>query len=326
MKLPIGVSSLAFFAILASISRAGSERAHFEDGTDQNFSFSIFSSLPLKVETRAAVERAVRSHEYTQAEEVLFKEIQQQPNSYALLAFLGRVFFLHGEYFKCAVAMKKADAVSSLKDPERFTLALSYIVLSHEDWARSELEKLSAADSSNPLYHYWLGRIDYDKMNFTAASASFQRTLQLNPNFVKAHDNLALTYEALGQFDDAIESYNQALSLNRRQAVPSPWPPLNLGALLVKLGKFEAAENCLRESLRFDPRFPKAHYQFGLLLEKENKDLDAIEQLRQAAQYDPPYPEPHYILGRIFRRMGKEREADVEFATFRELKQEHPRK
>lgn len=75
----------------------------------------------------------------------------------------------------------------------------------------------------------------------------------------------------MGHYDDAIRIYRQAIGLNRRQLTPSPWPPLNLATLLIELDRLGEAETCAQESLRYEPRFPKAHFQMGLLLEKEGK-------------------------------------------------------
>jgi len=284
-----------------------------------------FESLPLPAETRTAVEAAVKARDYTRAEEILVKEIDHEPKSYALLTFVGKIFFLDGKYLNCAIAMKKADRVTPLQDCDRYTLALAYVILNQPDWARAEFQTLNRSKPDNPLYIYWPARLDYDAMHFKAAAAGFERVLELDPKFMKAYDNLGLTYEALGDYDRAITTYTQAVNLNRQQASPSPWPPLNLGALLNKLDKFDQAEISLRESLRYEPRFPKAHYELGLLLEKQKKDAEAIQELQQAAQYDPAYPEPHYVLGRIYRRLGENDQADQEWKAFQKLKQEHPR-
>jgi len=99
---------------------------------------------------------------------------------------------------------------------------------------------------------------------------------------------------------------------------------LNLGTLLVKLGKLEDARTALQESLRYDSRFPKAHYQMGLLLEKEKKDEEAIEELHLAINYDPAYPDPHYVLGRIYQRLGDKCQAEAAWNTFQKLKKEKP--
>ncbi len=104
---------------------------------------------------------------------------------------------------------------------------------------------------------------------------------------MKAYDNLGLSYEALGNMMKPIRSYQEAIRLNRQKSSNSPWPLLNLGTLLVKLGRLEEAESYLRESLQYDPKFPQAHYQMGLLLEKQNKDAEAIRELEQAAALKP---------------------------------------
>ena len=285
---------------------------------------SAVERLPLEPAQRAAVQQAIKAHDYPRAETVLVEEINKNPKAPQLLTFLGSLFFLDGKYLNTAIAMKKAEAIAPLDDRNRFTLALSYIILNHGDWARPELEKLARANPREPLYSYWLGRLDYDAMQFKAAAANLRKALELDPNFMKAYDNLGLTYEALAQYDDAIRIYQQALGLNRRQLNPSPWPPLNLGTLLIKLGRLEEAETCMQESLRYEPRFPKAHFQMGLLLEKEKKDEEAIRELSRSAEYDPAYPEPHYLLGRIYQRLGDKAKADAEWQTFQKLKKEKP--
>jgi len=146
--------------------------------------------------------------------------------------------------------------------------------------------------------------------------------LKLDAKFMKAYDNLGLTYEALGQYDDAIRVYQQAILMNRSERTPSPWPPLNLGTLLVKIGRLPEAEVYLEESLKYDSGFPKAHFQMGLLLEKENKDEQACKELLEAVHNDPSYPEPHFLLGRIYTRQGNKLKADTEWQTFQKLKQE----
>ncbi len=141
-------------------------------------------------------------------------------------------------------------------------------------------------------------------MRFKAATAKLQLALNLDPGFMKGYDNLGLTNEALGQYDDAISIYQKAISWNRSSPSPSPWHPLYLAAMLVRLGRLSEARAYLEIFLRYDPRFPKAHSQFGLLSGKEKKDEEALRDLDQAAQSDPSYPEPHYLLGKISQRIG----------------------
>jgi tetratricopeptide (TPR) repeat protein len=311
--------------MLGRLSPAPAQQVRLEDAIPAEPSPDVYQRLPMSEAERTELREAMKARNYAQAEALLAGEIARQPKSPELLTMVGSVFFLHGKYLNCAVAMKKAEALAPLRGRERFTLAMSYIIINRRDWARPELEKLANQDPRSPLYVYWLGRIDYDAMQFKDAEAHFQKALNLNPKFMKAYDNLGLTYEALAQYDDAVRVDQQAVLMNRSDAAPSPWPPLNLGTLLIKLGRLPEAGTYLEESLKYDARFAKAHFQMGVLLEKQKKDEPACKELLEAVQYDPSYPEPHYLLGRIYTRQGNKQKADTEWQTFQKLKQQTPK-
>jgi tetratricopeptide (TPR) repeat protein len=281
---------------------------------------SALKSLPLDPQSRAGLEKSLKARDFKRAEIILLKGLERTPKSPQLLTLVGGVFFLDGEYLNSAVAMKKAEALAPLDDKSRFTLAMAYVTLNHRDWARPELEKLAGSDPKNALYFYWLSRLDYDAMDFKSAVSHAQKALELDPDFMKAYDNLGLCYEALGEYDQALQAYSKAVRLSQRDRPCSPWPPLDLGALLVKLNHLEAAEESLKQSLGCDPKFPRAHYQMGLLLEKQRKDDQAISELKQAAALDPAYTDPHYLLGRIYQRQGAKQKAAEALANFQQLK------
>jgi tetratricopeptide (TPR) repeat protein len=281
------------------------------------------SSLPLSPEQQQLLQESLKARNYAGAEKLLVAEIEKKPQSAELLRFLASVFFLDGRYLNTAVALKKAEKIAPLDNPSRFTLALSYIILDHRDWARPELEALANVEPRTALYPYWLGRLDYDEMQFTSAVAKLRKALELDPAYMKTYDNLGLCYEALGQYDEAIKTYQEAMRLNRLKPQPSPWPPVNLGTLFIKLGKLEEADAALAESLRYDPRFPQARYELGLLREKQKRDDDAIAELKQAAELNPSYAEPHYALGRIHQRKGDTKNAEIAFETFHRLKRDN---
>jgi tetratricopeptide (TPR) repeat protein len=283
---------------------------------------ALVRDLPVSSEVRSALQKALDARDFAGAETVLVKEIERDSKSAQLLTLAGSVFFLDGKYLNSAIALKKAEALAPLDHRSRFTLAMAYITLNHRDWARPELAKLAEAEPLNPTYPYWLGRLDYDSMQFKAAEAHFQKTLNLDAGFMRAYDNLGLTYEALGQYDDAERVYKQAVVLNRQAKQPSPWPALNLGTLLLKLDKLGEAEFYLEESLRYDAQFAKAHYQMGLVLVKGKKDEAAERELQLAIKHDPNFAEPHYALGRIYERTGNKQAADAEFRIFQRLKKD----
>jgi tetratricopeptide (TPR) repeat protein len=269
---------------------------------------------------RDELEKAFVARDYKRAETILIDEIDRNPRSAELLTLAAGIFFLDGDYLNSAIAYKKAEAISPLDERSRFTLAMAYIKLNRGDWARIELEKLSAAVPQRPLYLYWLARLDYDAQRYNEAIARLLKVIELDPKMMRAYDNLGLCYDFLGKFDEAIGYYRKAIELNRLQARPSPWPHLNLAVVLISRGDPAEAEGLLREALRYDPKLPQAHYQLGVLLEKRGNYSDALQSLKQAAELDPTYPEPHYTLSRIYQKLGDKAKAQEAVEQFQKLK------
>ncbi len=313
----------ATFLILLTVPRCGwGQELPALDIRPPAPTLASVQELPLDPEQRGRLHQALQAKDYATAERLLVTEIEAQPKSGELLRLLGGILFLDQQYLNSVIALKRAEALAPLDASNRFTLAMAYIVLDRRDWARPELEKLQQLQPRNPLYLYWLARLDYDTQQFHRGIARLEEVLRLDPNFTKAYDNLALCYEALGQHEGAILTYQKAIDLNRASGKPSPWPALNLGSLLSRIGKLDAAEISLRESIGCDPALSQSRYQLGVVLEKQGRVAEAIQELSQAAALNPAYAEPHYALARIYRRTGDLKKAEESLNTFQNLKQE----
>lgn len=301
---------------------AEAQGAASQGPSDKTYNSNIVTGVNLEPAIRAEVEAALQDRKYDRAEAILLDQHDKSPDSAPLLVLLGRIFFLDGKYENCAIALKKADKLSSLADRPRFTLAMAYVAMKRPGWARPEIERLMHADPNKALYPYWLSRLDYGDMRLGEAVEHIQRAIQLDPNFMKAYDNLGLYLEGLGRYDEALPAYLTAIRLNRTGGLHSPWPTHNLGALLIKLGRLDEAEPYIRESLHENPTFPKAHFQLGLLLEKRRDDNHALQELKQAVTLDPEFAEPYLVLGKILQRQNDPIAAHKAFDTFEKLKKD----
>lgn len=275
---------------------------------------------PLPAEQKEKVRKALETRDYRTAETILVKAIGDNPNSADLLVLAARVFFVDNNPANTAIALKKAEKIRPLDQDERFTLSMAYIGVGKGAWARPELDRLAAADPQNTLYPYWLARIDYDEHLYDAAIARLQFVTKSNPGFVRGWDNLGLSLEGIGKLEQAVASYKEAVRLNRDQTPRSAWPPLNMGALLTKMGDLKTAEELLREAVGYDPKIGEAHYRLGLNLHKQNREDEAAGELRRATELDPSATEPLYVLGQIYRSQGNSAAADQAFERFKELK------
>jgi tetratricopeptide (TPR) repeat protein len=237
-----------------------------------------------------------------------------------LLEFAGGVFFLDGALLDCVAVSQRADGIAPLSDPARFTLAMALVKLRRPESARLQLEKLATVHPGNPLYLYWLARLDYDSHKYAEAIARLQRVTELDPKMTRAYNLLGLCYDYQGHLNDAIGAFSRAIELNHADAKPSPWPNLDMANSQIELNQLGEAERNLQEAITYDPHFPQARYNLGRVLEKEGKYEEAVRVLRDAVGLDQLYAEPHYLLGRIYQRLGQAELAKNEIQRYLYLK------
>ena len=316
------ITPLAVALCLTSFVRAQVPVPQQDDPSSSSLSRQL-PDLQMQPARQAEMERAIQARDYAAAEKIFLEEVARDPKSprsAKLLSIAAGVFFLDGQYANAVIAWKKAEAIAPLDERSRFTLAMACIKLNRRDWARPELEKLAAAQPQNPLFLYWLARLDYDERNYNSAVARLQKVTALDPKMARAYDTLGLCFDYLGKFDEAVKNYNRAIELNRLQPKPSPWPHVDLAISLIALNRLPEAEENLREAVGYDPQLPQAHYQLGRVLEMQGGYQAAVESLKLAVALAPEYPEPHYLLGKIYHRLGNEPLSRSEINSFQDLR------
>src|SRR2546430_12305633 len=150
------------------------------------------------------LEKAINARDYKPAEKILVEEAERDsrlPRSAKLLAIAGGIFFLDAQYLEAAIAWKKAEAIAPLDDRSRFTLAMAYVKLNRRDGARVELDKLAAAQPQNPLFLYWLGRLDYDVRNDKSPLTRFQKLIGMDAKTIRAYDKFLAWFGHPGKRD-----------------------------------------------------------------------------------------------------------------------------
>jgi tetratricopeptide (TPR) repeat protein len=280
------------------------------------------SSLDLTPEKVSHLQTAVAAHDYLAAEKLLINEIEPDPHApraAPLLAYLGSVYFLNHDYLNAAVAWKKSDAISPLGADLQFSLTMAYIKISHPDWARPVLQSLSARDTRNALYPYWLGRLDYDAQHYPEAIHRFQQAITLDATMGRAYDNLGLCYFYQNQTDLAVKNFNRAIELDRQMLRPSAWPYLNLAVAQQFMGHAQEAEINLRKALQLDPQLAAAHYHLGNLLQQQGQLNAAVQEQLAAVRLDDKYAEPHVALAHIYNQQGRKDAAEEEVKIYRQL-------
>lgn len=284
----------------------------------------VIESLELAPATVEQLQHAVNQSDYVAAEKLLLPEIGKDahsPRAARLLAYIGVIYFRDQDYTNAAVAWKKSEAIAPLDPTLRFSLAMAFIHMNRAEWARQILESLASQNANEALYPYWLGRIDYDGHEYERAIQHFEHAIQLDGSLARAYDNLGLCYFYENQNELALTKFQKAIELERASDHPSPWPYLNIAVTEQFLNRSAEAEKNLREALRLDPNFTKAHFQLGTVLEDLGRSEEALKEFRRAAELDPAYAEPHMAMARLLHKLGQESAAREETRTYLRL---HP--
>jgi tetratricopeptide (TPR) repeat protein len=265
---------------------------------------------PLSPEDRTAIAKAFSAHDYKAESAVLMKALTANPESRDLWVIAGRIAFLERHPADAADAMQKADALQALGANDRTTLALAYEALGKPEESRAELLKLTEAAPKNAEYLYLLARVDRQNNDPMGAMTNYRAALDLDPNLMRAWEELAQLQESRGNTADAGRSYEMAVERNRQQKVRWEWPPLDLGVFVFKTGETDAAVKLFRESIEINPRFPVAHFYLAQALEKQGKDKEAIIEFQFAIVHNPRYREAWLAIADLYTRLGMNNEAE----------------
>lgn len=130
-------------------------------------------------------------------------------------------------------------------------------------------------DLSVPDSHLALGLVlFFDKWDFRSAEIEMERALELNPNMVDGHIDLACLHLAIGRSDKATLDVKRALELDPLSANTCAWA----GSLL---GGDEAVE-LLRSAIELNSNSALAHDNLGIAYVKKGMIAEGISELKMA--------------------------------------------
>lgn len=221
-----------------------------------------------------------------------------------------------------ALRTVEARPVVSSSESDRFVSAMALVKSGDDEKARALLAGLATEYPEKAIYTYWLGRIDYDQRRYQEAVTKLRKAAELDPKSARIQDSLGNALDMQGLMDQALATFQHSVELNRSDSHPSPWPPHDLGYLLLRMEKFKEAEAALRESLRYEPKMAQTHYYLGRTLEKQEQNEGAIEEYKQAISGDKTSPDACYSLATLYRKLHRDNEAADMFAEYKRRKRE----
>ncbi|HSB70486.1 MAG TPA: tetratricopeptide repeat protein [Candidatus Methylomirabilis sp.] len=185
------------------------------------------------------------------------------------------------------------------------------------------LTKALEADQNFALAHFALGLSLYATNNRWKASGEFRKTIQLDETFADAHKWLAdlLVRSPRRLYDQAIQSYQKALDLSPDYAEAI----VGLGDARQAKGQFDEAIGEYKRALQIEPENARVHFGLGKIYYNEKQLYhEAVAEYQQAIALDPKFMEAHMSLGEIYGEKGLYQDAIARYNQVLTLEPRHP--
>jgi protein O-GlcNAc transferase len=139
------------------------------------------------------------------------------------------------------------------------------------------------------------------------ACALYREALRLAPHLARAHLNLGIALQALGDDDGAVARYQQALVLDPA----NPYAGYNFGKLRYERGAHGEAARLLRQALRSRPDFPEARVVLACALEAQGHMQAAATELEAVLRQRPDWAEALFNYGCVLNKLMRPAEAEA---------------
>jgi serine/threonine-protein kinase len=195
------------------------------------------------------------------------------------------------------------------------------------DWSTSAWRALSVQTSSEDPFESYETGIQllkrYDRTgNIDKAIASFQLSLDVNPDYAPAYAGMAQAY--LNKHGESPDPHwlDQALQYGEIAVEKDSYQGrcwAALGKAQLANGKYELAEQSLEKALGLDPLDPVAHRGMADLRQQQNRIGEAFELYLRAVELEPDNWNAHNSLGVHYYRTGEYQKAEKAFLKSAEL-------
>ncbi len=164
-----------------------------------------------------------------------------------------------------------------------------------------------------------LGRLALDAGRVQEAIDYLTRSIELDPQFVKAYINRAAAFSHQQEHEKALKDHNQVLRL-----APGYFLTFyNRGITHSALGKWENAFQDFSRVLEVDPSYAGAYFERGSTLAQQQKFTGALADFSKAIQLKPDHTEAYYNRALVYFFLQKYEQALLDLQQLLMLQPQH---
>jgi tetratricopeptide (TPR) repeat protein len=181
--------------------------------------------------------------------------------------------------------------------------------------ALKDLQQAVEIDAEDPEYWSDLALTYQNLKRFEEAIASYHRAIELDPNFAAPHNNLGNLYKEQKRYEEAIDSYHRAIELNPKWATPHNL----LGNVYKEQKQDEKAIDSYHRAIELNPKWATPHNNLGNLYKEQKRYEEAIASYHRAIELDPNFAAPHNNLGSLYKEQKQDEKAIASYHRAIEL-------
>jgi tetratricopeptide (TPR) repeat protein len=271
-------------------------------------------------DVKAQIKELLAQKQFAAAEKMIIQQLTLTPKDPDLLTRLAELRMdqgRDGEAVKLLVEANHSGGETAYRD---MLIGVAESLWNREDLADPEFRAAINLDPFNPVAHFFLARLLYNKKRYDEAIQESKNAIGLAPSFVRAYENLGLCYEETDRLKEAEQAYREAIRLDADHARKTEWPVLDLGKMLFREGRLEESKLYLEQALAINPENPKTLETMGLLKEKLGDESGALDDYRAAIKADPTEETPYYRAAMLCKRLGQAAQSAQYLDKFMQLR------
>ena len=228
-----------------------------------------------------------------------------QPDDGDVLHLLGRVLHQAGDFTEAEKVIRRALQINPQSADLSCLLGEVLCNQGKPEEAASVLHEATVASPANAGLYFSLGNLLKQQAEFEPAAACYRKALERRPDFAEAHNNLANLLRATGEFDAALNHAKRAAELMPQH----PGVRLTLGNAWFGAGDPQEAIAQYRVCLTLVPDFPEACISLGNVLCELGRYAEAVTYCRRAVELCPVSADAWMNLGNALRGLWRNPEA-----------------
>ena len=167
-----------------------------------------------------------------------------------------------------------------------------------------ELETITVPAVNHHRY-YLTGSELLKNGKYTEAVDELQKAIDADPDFVRAHVEIAFALGRLDENDRAWQHYERLLRLDPRNSAAFN----GKGCVLGERGEEDQAIAAFQQAIAYDPYYFPALMNLGVALQRAGRYEEAVRHLKSAASVRPRDTAIHKELSETYLEMGSVAEA-----------------